>query len=174
MRRRTYKRRGLLLPFLLVCTFACDPRSSEPALDLDAGTVTQRVRIFLIAPEGTEAGGRKVGCGDSVVPVTVDLPASSPALQGAVQALLDLRESRHAASGLLNPLYASRLSLAKIDRRGGEARVHLTGYLEVTDSCDGSRLLAQLTETALQFPDVQRVQVFLEGKPLRDLLPAGA
>lgn len=166
-----------LLPVLLACVFSCDPRDTEPALDLESGTVTGRVRIFLIAPEGTDAAdteGRKVGCGDSAVPVVVDLPRKAPALAGALQALLDLHESRHAASGLLNPLYASRLSLAGIDRRGAEARIRLTGYLEIVDGCDASRVLAQITETALQFPDVQRVQVFLEGKPLRDLLPAGS
>ncbi|HVS00642.1 MAG TPA: hypothetical protein VMW27_28740 [Thermoanaerobaculia bacterium] len=33
-------------------------------------------------------------------------------------------------------------------------------------------MLAQLTETALQFEDVQRVQFWLDDRPLRDLLLA--
>ncbi|HEX2644327.1 MAG TPA: GerMN domain-containing protein, partial [Thermoanaerobaculia bacterium] len=91
------------------------------------------------------------------------------------QALLDLQHgaegSPDAAQGYYNALYASPLKVARIDRNGAEVRVHLTGYLEIADGCDGSRALAQLTETALQFSDVQRAQFLLEGQPLRDLLP---
>ena len=57
-----------------------------------------------------------------------------------------------------------------IARAGPEVRVHLNGYLEVGGTCDSPRVLAQLTETALQFRDVQRVTFYLEWKPLAGLL----
>lgn len=165
-----------LLPALLACILSCQTRESEPALDgLEARTVTGRVRIFLIAPNGAGAGGREVGCGDSAVPTVVTLPRPLPALEGALQALLDLRGNRHSpATGLYNALYASPLAVERIERldpNGAEVRVHLKGYLEVEDACDGSRVLAQLTETALQFPDVSRAQFLLAGRPLSGLLP---
>lgn len=164
-----------LLPALLACVLSCQTRESEPDLDgLEARTVTGRVRIFLIAPEDAGAsGGREVaGCGDSAVPVVMTLPRPLPALEGALQALLDLRGNRHApATGHYNALYASPLAVERIERNGAEVRVYLKGYLEVEDACDGSRVLAQLTETALQFPDVSRAQFLLGGRPLSGLLP---
>lgn len=156
----------------LACVLSCQPGDSEPALDLEARTVTSRVPVYLIAPGDSGASGRKVGCGDDrAVPVIVGLPRPMPALEGALRALLDLQSNPHEATGFANPLYASDLKLERIERAGAEVRVHLTGYLEVGGECDGTRLLAQLTETALQFPDVQRAQFLLDDKPLRDLLP---
>ena len=49
-------------------------------------------------------------------------------------------------------------------------RVYLTGYMELAGECDGPRLLEQLTRTAGQFTDVKRAELFLDGKPLGDLL----
>jgi hypothetical protein len=168
-------RAGWLLPGLLAGLLSCNSGDSEPALDMKAQTPTGRVRIFLIAPNDAGASGRAAGCGDSAVPVAVNLPRTMPALEGALQALLDLQNGGQAAPdatlGYYNALYASPLKVDRIDRNGGEVRVHLAGYLEVADGCDGSRALAQLTETALQFSDVQRAQFLLDGQPLRDLLP---
>ncbi len=168
MSRRSLAAMSLGL-FLLAGAGSC--RSEESRLaELEAGTVTPRVRIFLIAPRDNGARGRSVGCGDSVVPAAVTLDHPRPALYGALEALLAGHERHDGPSGLSNPLYASRLSLQRIDRQGGEAKVFLSGYVELADGCDAPRLLAQLTETALQFRDVGHVQFFLDGKPLRGLL----
>ena len=69
--------------------------------------MTRRVRIFLIAPRDNGAQGRSVGCGDSAVPTAVTLDRPRPALEGALEALLDGRERHDGPSGLSNPLYAS-------------------------------------------------------------------
>jgi hypothetical protein len=153
----------------LLLALSCDQRA-ETETSQRAADVTDRVRVFLIAPQDGGVKGQQVGCGDSAVPVEVKLPRSEPALHGAFHALLGIRSRNDPASGYYNALYASPLQLQRIERVGGEARVHLTGYLAIGDSCDGQRALAQLTETALQFQDIQRVQLWLDGKPLRDLL----
>lgn len=174
-RIRHRPRAGWLLTALLAVLLSCHSGDGEPALDMKARDQTDRVRIFLIAPNDQGAAGREVGCGDSAVPVTVNLPRAMPALEGALQALLDLQHGAEgtpdAAQGYYNALYASPLKVDRIDRNGAEVRVHLTGYLEIADGCDGSRALAQLTETVLQFSDVQRAQFLLDGQPLRNLLP---
>jgi hypothetical protein len=153
----------------LFLALSCD-RPAGTETNQRAAEVTEQVRVFLIAPQDGGVLGQRVGCGDSAVPVEVKLPRAEPALYGALHALLGKRSRNDQASGYYNALYASPLELQRIERVGGEARIHLTGYLEVGDSCDGQRALAQLTETALQFQDVQRVQLWLDGKPLRDLL----
>jgi len=159
-----------LPPLVLLGIFCCTPRATESALDLAAADRTDRVSIFLIAPEDGGVLGLKTGCGDSAVPVEVDLPRREPALEGSLRALLTLGDRHHAASGLYNPLYASPLKVTAIQLVGSEARIRLAGYLEVGGDCDGPRILAQLTETALQFSDVQRVIFYLEDAPLRGLL----
>lgn len=169
MYRRSRSPWSWLLPLLLLSLFYCSPSGTQ-TLDLKADTPTERVRIFLIATEDGGALGRKVGCSDSAVPVEVDLGAKQPALRGSLEALL-AQESRYdRATGLYNPLYASPLEIERIERAGPEVRVYLTGYLEIGGDCDAPRMLAQLTETALQFPDVQRAQFYLGGKPLGQLL----
>jgi hypothetical protein len=165
--RRRRVPRWLVLALLL--GLSCG-RTGETETDLRAQEVTDRVRVFLILPDDGGSTGIAAGCGDSAVPVEVKLAQPEPALRGALRALLDMHSRFDRASGLYNPLYASPLSLQRVERAGAEARVYLTGYVEIADNCDGKRALAQLTETALQFPDVQRVQLWLDGKPLRDLL----
>jgi hypothetical protein len=134
--------------------------------ELKAGTVTERARVFLIALEDGGVDGRRIGCGDSAVAVEVPLERRQAALPGALDALLAMKQDYDTRSGLYNALYASRLEVERIDRTGAEVKVYLKGYLEIGGECDSPRVLAQLTETALQFPDVQRATFYLEGKPL--------
>lgn len=168
--RRRRQKPYWLLSLLLLAVFYCNPPETESALDLSATSLTDRVQVFLIAPEDGGALGRKVGCSDSAVPVEIVLAKPRPALEGSLEALFSLETRYHGASGLLNPIYASPLEIEAIQREGSEARIRLGGYVEIGDDCDGPRLLAQLTETALQFPDVQRATFFLGDKPLRQLL----
>jgi Sporulation and spore germination len=104
------------------------------------------------------------------VAVEVPLERRQAALQGSIEALLSMTETYDTRSGLYNALHASRLKIDRIERSGAEAKVYLKGYLEIGGECDSPRVLAQLTETALQFPDVQRASFYLEGKPLAGLL----
>lgn len=129
-----------------------------------------RAPVFLIALEDGGVEGRRLGCGDSAVPVEVTLARRGPALRGSLEALLAMRETWDTRTGFYNALHGSRLEIERIERAGPEVRVHLSGYLEIGDRCDRPRVLAQLTETAQQFDDVPRATFFLEGKPLAGLL----
>ncbi|HEX4963682.1 MAG TPA: GerMN domain-containing protein [Thermoanaerobaculia bacterium] len=154
---------GMLLAGLTCCAH------SDSAQGLEAGTPTGRVNVYVIAREDHGVKGRAAGCGDSAVALGVDLPAPAPALEGALAALLGLQEGAD-AKGLYNALAHSPLKVDRIDRSGAEVRVYLSGYLEIGDECDGARILAQLTETVLQFHDVQHAQFFVDGKPLPAVL----
>jgi Sporulation and spore germination len=144
--------------------------AGDTGTSLSAGTVTDRGRIYLIETEDGGVNGRRIGCGDSAVAVEVPLVRRQAALPGSLEALLSMTETYDVRSGLYNALHASRLKIDRIDRSGAEVRVYLKGYLEIGGECDSPRILAQLTETALQFPDVQRATFYLEGKPLSGLL----
>lgn len=159
-------------PFLaLLVGIACCSQGGGNLANLEADTPTDSVRIFLIEREDGGILGRKTGCNDSAVPVEVKLPRRMPALGGALEYLLDMRgDDEDPRSGLYNALHASPLRIENLQRRGGELRVRLEGYLELGDACDGDRALTQLTETALQFPDIQAVFFYLGDKPLREAL----
>lgn len=159
--RRLHRWTAALLVGISCCA------GDHPA-DLKAADVTDRTRIYLVQDD---PGGREGSCSAKAEPIEVTLPGRRPALEGALEALLRDHDPYDERSGLYNALAGSRLELDRVERAGPEARVHLKGYLEVGDRCDGPRVLAQLTETALQFSDVEHAQVYLDGKPLRDLLP---
>jgi hypothetical protein len=161
-----------LILITLLAGVACCSQGSPPAAEaLKATTRTERVRVFLIDPKGGRAGGREVACHDKAVPVEVDLPLATPALEGALEGLFSLaRNPYDTRTGYYNALHASPLTIEKIERRGAETVVRLNGYLELDGPCDGRRALAQLTETVLQFPDIQHAQFYLAGKPLQDAL----
>jgi hypothetical protein len=158
--------RWLWLPLLVA--ISCGAGDSET--NLQASTVTDKAPVFLISLEDGGVEGRRSGCGDSAVPVEVTLARRSPALRGSLEALLSMRETWDARTGFYNALHGSRLEIDRIERAGSEARIHLKGYLEIGEKCDSPRVLSQLTETALQFADVQRATFYLEGKPLAGLL----
>jgi hypothetical protein len=52
----------------------------------------------------------------------------------------------------------------------GKASVYLTGSLIMGGECDAPRVQAQLEQTILQFPDVTAAAIFINGKPLADVL----
>lgn len=168
----------LLLVVALLLGLAChgaaqtagQPAAPAAAPAPDPGATTERVHVFLIAPQDGGRSGRKVACGDSAVPVEVTLPRPGPALEGALRALLRMSDPYDPASGLLNSLHASRLELGGVERSGAQARVLLTGYLALGDACENARMLAQLTETALQFSGISYVDFAIDGQPLRGLL----
>lgn len=160
-------KRRLLIPVLLLLA-GCGLRSADAPRNVEADQTVRKTRIWLISIDGKQ-GGPKVGCGDTAVPVEVELPLDSPALAGSLDALLE-EGRRHEPAGLYNALAASPLKVQRIDLAGSSARIDLTGYLEIGGECDGPRVLDQLDRTVTQFPDVKRAEFFLDGKPLRDLL----
>jgi hypothetical protein len=149
---------------LLVLLAGCGGTEKAPQ-DVNATTKVRKARIFLIS---TDDKG-PVGCGDSAMPVEADLPAPTPALWGSLETLLTAGQ-RYESAGFYNALANSPLRVQRIERSGPTARIYLTGYLEIGGACDSPRVLSQLTETATQFQDVDKAEIFLDGKPLEELL----
>lgn len=131
------------------------------------GTVSS-VRIALI---DTESGGGDVGCGDRVVLVDRAIPPTRAPLTAALSELLAGREARVGPSGLYNAFYRSDLRVVSATvQPDGRAVIRLDGVLRSGGVCDSPRLVAQVRETARQFSTVREVQVFVNDRPLADLL----
>jgi hypothetical protein len=143
------------------------PTAAPGPTDPPAATTIQ---IFLIAVNDNGQGGKPVGCGDSVIPVQVDVPATQGVLKAALETMLSVKAQYYGESGLYNALYQSNLQVDSISIAAGKASVYLTGTLTMGGECDGPRVQAQLEGTVLQFPTVTEADIFINGKPLKDVL----
>jgi hypothetical protein len=128
-------------------------------------------QIFMIALEDNGASGPVIGCGDSLVGVSRDIPSSDDPIRTTLELLLAEKGQYYGESGLYNSLYQSSLSVESVVLdTTGKATVHLTGTYALGGVCDSPRFQAQLEETVRQFEQVTTVEIFLNGTPLEDLL----
>ncbi|WP_182359618.1 GerMN domain-containing protein [Tomitella gaofuii] len=141
--------------------------SGEPGASHPEHTARHSLTFIAIGDGG--ATGHPVGCGDSAVPVTVTTETIAP-LGELYRALLAVDEQHYGASGLYNALAMSDLSYQGATIADGHATVRLAGDLTMGGECDIPRVRAQLTEPALQFGNVDSVEVYIDGTPLDDAL----
>ena len=128
------------------------------------------VQIYLIAIDDQGQGGKAVGCGDSLIPVTVEIPPTQGVLRAALESLLSVKSQFYGQSGLYNALYQSDLKVDSVTLANGTATVNLSGTLTLGGECDNPRVQAQLEQTVLQFPTVTQANIFINGKALADVL----
>ena len=103
----------------LAATAIIAPTQTE-ALPSPAATVPQpsptiqaptqnKVKIFLIAMGDAGQTGTPVGCGDSAVPVEVEIQPTQGILKAALTTLLSIKNPYYGQSGLYHALYQSDL-----------------------------------------------------------------
>jgi hypothetical protein len=130
-----------------------------------------RVKIFMIALEDKGQSGPEIGCGDSLVAVDREIPLTKAPLTAAMTELLSVHDQYYGQSGFYNALYQSDLQVENITiDEQGLANIYLTGTYALGGVCDGPRFEAQLIETARQFSTVKEVSIFVNGKPLKEIL----
>jgi LysM repeat protein len=142
---------------------------TEPSGDGDQNLFT-RTNIYLIALEDEGRSGMQIGCGDSVVPVEIEIEPTLAVLTAAMNALLDLDERFYGESGLYNALYNSNLNVESINLVDGQATINLTGDVSLGGVCDVPRFEAQLRQTALQYYTVDSVEITINGEPLEQAI----
>jgi hypothetical protein len=174
----------LLLAILLVTSGCASPglqatQSPEPTdtsglqaiATPTSGAQAIEINLYLVALEDQGQTGEAIGCGDSLVAVPIQIEDQGNPLEAAYLYLLSIKDRIVEPYGLYNALYQSDLHLEKtsIDENG-LAQVYLSGSYLLGGVCDNPRFEAQLTHTALQFPQVQQVEVFINGEPLEEIL----
>jgi hypothetical protein len=129
------------------------------------------VKMYMIALDDNGQTGIPIGCGDSAVPVMVEILPTQAVLKAALEELLSIKGQFYGESGLYNALYQSdlRLDSVSIDNTG-KASVYLTGSLIMGGECDTPRVQAQLEQTVRQFPTVIEVEIFINGRPITEVL----
>jgi hypothetical protein len=170
---------SLLFLLCLPLTSGCASPTSEPTPSSGAqntpthaaATQEPEINLYLVALEDGGRRGEAIGCGDSLVAVPVQIEDQGDPFEAAYLYLLSIKDRIVEPYGLYNALYQSDLHLekTKIDENG-LAQVYLSGSYLLGGVCDNPRFEAQLTHTALQFPQVQQVEVFINGERLEDIL----
>lgn len=128
---------------------------------------TTEVKIYLVALGDNGKNGKKVGCEDSLVPVTRKVEATAAPLKAALLELFADREPDKKEIDLNLGNYWRGMQLKSVSIEKGTAIIHLTGEApKVAGICDYPRITEQLKETAKQFPTVKRVKVFINGKSM--------
>ena len=150
------------------------PAPTQPPATLATATkaapTPKDVKAFLVALNDNGVSGKKIGCGDSVVGVIIQVPDPAAPLRGALDKLLAAHTQYYGQSGLFNALFRSDLMLEMVTISSGVAEIKLTGAMTIGGVCDAPRVQAQLEETALQFSTVQKVNILVNGIRLQDLL----
>lgn len=131
--------------------------------------------LYFIALNDKGASGQKIGCDDSVVPVQQTSSNggeknTQQLLTEAYQRLLSIKDKSYGESGFSNILAKSSLKLESLEIQGSKAIVKLTGVLNSEGICDDPRIQAQLEQTALQFPELKTVEIYINGKSLNQWL----
>jgi len=134
---------------------------------------TAQTQIYLVALGDNGASGDPVGCGDSLVPVTVEIPIGNSVEERitlALTKLFSLRNRDYGESGLITVLADARLTVDRVTVQDGVAAVYLSGTLSLGGTCDDPRALGQIAATARHFQTIARVEIIYNGGPLTNAL----
>ncbi len=150
-------------------------RLGAEVLGWDSGQPEQppqvsQVQLYFIALGDAGQSGTEIGCGDSVVPVTVNIEPTAAPLTAAFERLLAVDEQYYGQSGLYNALYQSDLTIDSAAVENGQATIYLSGNLQLGGVCDNPRIDAQIRQTADQFSTVDTSIVYINGQRLEDIL----
>jgi hypothetical protein len=127
----------------------------------------ETVSIYLILLDDNGQTGIPVGCGDSLVDVTVEIPVAGSLeerIEFTLEYLFALEDYDYGESGFVNPLYNSNLVVDEVTIEDGTATVDLLGQIVSAGVCDDPRLIGQIVQTILQFEGIDEVIVNLNGE----------
>jgi hypothetical protein len=133
--------------------------------------ITQDVKIYLVALEGTELSGKLIGCNDVLVPKEITVTAENSVLESTINELIAFKPT----SKLQNFIRGPALMLIQVTIANGIADVYLKGDFNISGSCDIARIKEQLYETLKQFTEYRKINVFINNQTLEKYLDvAGA
>ena len=129
---------------------------------------TREVKVYLVALGDAGKSGRKIGCDDSLVAVTRTVKNDGAPLKAAVRELLAMPRDYEGRLG--NYWFGERLRVTGATISRGTATIRIAGRVFVAGVCDEPRIEEQIKETARQFPGVRKVNVFVNGRPLANVI----
>ena len=138
----------------------------------DGGTAEtgRTIKIYLVAAGDGGKRGKKIGCGDSLVPVSRSIKKTAAPLAAAIRELLTAPQHTEGNPGLENFWKGRNLQVRSVAISNRTAIIRLTGEVFVGGVCDEPRIEGQIEETARQFPTVKSVRIFIGNRSLREAI----
>ncbi len=148
----------------------CDNNKDSNNNDIAVG-VQDETSIYLVAMDGTKFNDSlntsNIGCDDKLVEVKIDKKLSP---QEALEELFAYEEYNE-EEGLYNVFGLSdNLKVEKMVVANDFAIVTLSEDLFVGGMCDDPRVYAQITETLIQFDEIDGVDIFIGDEELSSYL----
>ncbi len=133
--------------------------------------IVSQVTIYLVALEDNGANGIQIGCGDSLVPLTILVEPTRDPVSAALTQLFQIKHQFLNESGYYNSLYQSALKVDDVEYGpGGDIWVALSGEYLLGGLCDNPRFQGQIEQTIRTAAEVSAVNVTVNGKPLQDIV----
>jgi hypothetical protein len=110
-------------------------------------------------------------CSDATLPVAITTPADDNTLRAAYETLLSIDAEE--VQGGYNALRLSDLRVDGVSVQGNTATVQLSGTLNIPtneDVCAAIRMHSQLTQTALAYPNITSIVIFINGMSINTAL----
>lgn len=129
----------------------------------------QEVKVYLVAVGDNGKKGKKIGCEDSLVPVTRTIKSAGEPLRATIEELLAVPHEYSKELG--NYWWGKNLKVKSVAIADGVATIHISGEGPfVAGVCDEPRIIEQIEETAKQFPAVKKVKVFVNNQTLAEAI----
>ena len=126
--------------------------------------------VYYVAVGDNGISGPMIGCGDSLVATKTAPVRFTDQVGPSINALLANRSRTLGQSGLVNVLYQSTLTYLGGTFDGTTITVYLQGQFMLAGVCDILRAKAQLEQTAVTAAGAKRAVVFVNGRPIDDVL----
>lgn len=148
---------------------ASPPPTQEPA---PTGLPEQvaPLTIYYVAVGDDGVSGPMIGCGDSLVATTTAPVRFTDQVGPSVGTLLANKSRDVGMSGLVNALYQSNLTYLGGELNGSTITIWLSGQFMLAGECDDPRVKAQLEYTAMAASGATSAQVYVNGRPIDDVL----
>jgi hypothetical protein len=149
------------------------PTTAGPTEEAVPGGLPEQVApltIYYVAVDDNGVSGPLIGCGDSLVATTTAPVRFTDQVRPSIETLLSNKSRDVGLSGLANVLYQSNLSYAGGELTGSTITINLTGQFMLGGVCDIPRAKAQLEYTAMAAAGATSAQVFVNGRPLDEVL----
>lgn len=152
--------------------------SSDPAIPAPTAEPTftgfpeqvAPLTVYYVAVGDNGISGPRIGCGDSLVATTTAPVRFTDQVGPSIGTLLANKSRDVGMSGLVNVLYQSNLTYLGGELNGSTITIWLTGQFTLAGVCDIPRAKAQLEYTAMAASDATSAQVFIDGRPIDEVL----
>jgi len=129
----------------------------------DTASTTKKTTIYVPLIMDNPTGEGPIGCGVHVVLMPYEVPYTQGVLDASYKKLFSL--SLEPLSEFRNTVNAyTDLQYKSVSIESGVAKVQLTGSMQGPGHCSETELREQISRTALQFPNVKTVEVYLNGE----------